>query len=165
LNNWQDGKKWSDKFLPKIKMICGRCLIGEPPIEEDMERNTDLTILNMMPVRIACRIRRFNYFEKYKADFTIRALVPSGNKSELAKIIEGYGDYFFYGFSNQEENNLHAWRLCKLSVFRLWFLRNIIENGKEKLIKHDNLDGSSSFYSFSWSELPKDFIVKEHWND
>ena len=60
--NWENDKRWSDKFLPEIKMILGLHLIGEPPIEEDCERNTDLIVLKMEPVRIACRIRKYKYF-------------------------------------------------------------------------------------------------------
>jgi len=158
---WQQDKKWSDIFLPKIKMICGLYLTGEPPEEEDMERNTDLIVLNMMPLRIGCRIRRFSYFFKYKDDFTIRSDRPSKSKSELAKIIEGYGDYFFYGFSNHDETNLCAWKLCKFSVFRLWFMRKLAKGEKGFYTKHKNIDDSSEFYSFKWNDLPPEFIIKE----
>jgi len=165
--SWQENKQWSDKFLPKIKMICGLYLTGEPPIEEDMERNTDLIVLNMTPLRIACRIRHFSYFEKYQDDFTIRTLVPSGRNSELTKIIEGYGDYSFYGFSNQKETDLYAWKLCKVSVFRLWFMRKLFmrklaKGEKDFYTKHKNTDGSSEFYSFKWKDLPPEFIIKEN---
>lgn len=70
-NNWEINKQWSDRFLPEIKMILGLHLIGEPPIEEDCERNTDLIVLKMEAVRIACRVRRYDYFRRYPNDIRI----------------------------------------------------------------------------------------------
>ena len=69
---WQDDKRWSDRFLPEIKQILGLYLIDEPPIEEDMQRNTDLTVLRLNAVRVACRIRKYEYFLNYGDEITIR---------------------------------------------------------------------------------------------
>ncbi len=126
---WEKDKRWSDIFLLEIKQILGSQLIGEPPVEEDQKRNTDLIVLKMDSVRIACRVRRFKYHNRYSDEITIRAGRPSGIKTELTKIIEGWGDYFFYGFADDSEEKLVAWRLCDLKVFRLWFNRTIIKNG------------------------------------
>jgi len=81
---WETDKKWSDRYLPEIKSILGRCLIAEPPIEEDQERNTDLMVLRLDAVRIGCRIRKAGYLEKYGDEFTIRTSRPSGAKTELS---------------------------------------------------------------------------------
>jgi len=158
--NWIDNKKWSDKFLPEIKQICGLHLIGEPPIIEDMQHNTDLIVLNMMPKRVACRIRRFSYYGKYHNDFTIRAKLPNGTETELTKIIKGFGDYIFYGFSDHQENKLFAWKLADLSIFRLWFAKQLATGNFKKFL-HKNTDGSSQFYSFKWSDFPLNFIIDE----
>ena len=40
-------KRWSDRFLPENKQILGLHLIGEPPVKEDAERNTDLIVPDM----------------------------------------------------------------------------------------------------------------------
>lgn len=159
MNNWQDDKRWSDRFIPEIKRILGLYLIGEPPAEEDAERNTDLIVLKMEAVRIACRIRRPEYFSKYPDDITIRTSRPSGTKTELAKLIEGFGDYFFYGFSDVEEQHLRAWKLCRLNAFRLWFNRYIVTNrGEIPGILKPNGDGSSDFRAFNANQIP-DFIM------
>ena len=155
---WERDKYWSDKFLREIKGILGENLIGEPPMEEDAERNTDLIVLKMEAVRIGCRIRRFKYFEKYKDEFTIRAGRPSGAKTELTKIVEGWGDYFFYGFSNQNESGLILWHLCDLKIFRLWFNRKIIQTKKMPGITKNNVDNSSFFTVFKFNDLPKEFV-------
>lgn len=157
---WEKDKRWSDKFLPNIKQILGLYLIGEPAKEEDQERNTDLIVLKMEAVRIACRIRKNSYLSNYGNEITIRCSRPSENKTELTKIVEGWGNYFFYGFSNKKENDLSAWVLGDLNIFRLWFNRQIVKNrgrlpGKEK----HNLDNSSNFLVFNIYDIPNNFII------
>ena len=156
---WQSDKRWSDRFLPEIKSILGQHLIGEPPIEEDAERNTDLMVLRMEAVRIGCRVRRHKHMAKYGNQFTIRAGRPSGVKTELTKIIEGWGDCFFYGFADIESNDLAAWFLGDLRVFRVWFNRTILQTKKCPGIAKDNTDNSSHFMAFSVSWLPQDFVI------
>lgn len=160
MKGWKNDKKWSDKFLPEIKAILGQQFIGAAPYEEDTERNTDLIVLKLEPIRIACRLRRKEYFEKWPDEFTIRSSRPTGNKTELTKIMEGWGDYFFYGFCDDEV--LVYWTIGDLKVFRLWFNRQLFRNkgavpGKEQ----KNGDGSSLFIAFRWSQLPPEFIVNQ----
>ncbi len=157
--------KWSDKFLPDIKRILGEYLIMAAPMEDDAERNTDLIVLKLDAVRIGCRIRRNEYLSRYPCEFTIRAGRPSGVKTELTKITEGWGDYFFYGFANEEETGLSRWTIGNLKVFRLWFNRQIVINhGLLPGQPQKNGDKSSNFIAFNWNELPDEFIVGRNWN-
>ena len=159
MNNWAAGKRWSDKFLPEIKRILGECLISEPPIKEDMKHNTDLIALRLEAVRIACRVRKYEYYKQYPDEFTIRAGLPSGAKTELTKIIEGWGNYFFYGFADQQEKHLISWILGDLNAFRIWFSRQLLtSNGSMPGVTRKNYDGSSSFMVFKYNKIPN-FIV------
>ena len=158
--NWKDNKLWSDGFMPEIKKILGLYLIGEANEAEDSRRNTDLIVLTMAAVRIGCRVRRSGYVDKYGDEFTIRASLPTGTKTELAKIIEGWGDYFFYGHADQDDMNLAAWALCDLNVFRLWFNVFIVRNNgliPGKLQSNGNAD--SNFRAFKFDELPDEFVI------
>ena len=158
--NWKDNKEWSDQFMPEIKKILGLYLIGEANEEEDSRRNTDLIVLTMAAVRIGCRVRRYGYAKKYGDEFTIRASLPTGTKTELAKIIEGWGDYFFYGHSDEGYMNLAAWALCDLNVFRLWFNAFIVRNkGRIPGMLQSNGDADSNFRAFRFSDLPNDFVI------
>jgi len=158
LKGWQQDKRWSDQFLPGIKRILGEHLISEPPIEEDQERNTDLIVLRLDAVRIGCRMRKTDYMDRYGDEFTIRAGRPSGVKTELTKIIEGWGNYFFYGFG--KSGVIEKWTLADLNVFRLWFNHEIVKNkGVVPGKRIDNHDGSSHFRPFKWCDLPDKFIV------
>ncbi len=159
---WINDKKWSDQYLTSIKRILGEHLIGEPPIEEDQERNTDLIVLNMTPIRIACRIRRHHHLKKYANEFTIRATRPQGNKTELAKIMEGWGDYLFYGFSPKSGTIITYYHLCSLNVFRLWFNKYMAEHeGDYPGFLADNKDNSSQFLAIDYSMTPADFILAQ----
>ena len=152
---WKNDKKWSDQFIPHIKSILGLYLIGEPPMEEDAERNTDLMVLRMESVRIGCRIRKTDYMARYGDEITIRSGRPSGAKTELTKIMEGWGDYFFYGFGTDAD--VVAWTLGDMKVFRLWFFRQLA-SGAKPYEKNNNSDNSSSFYAFI-ADLPEEFVV------
>ena len=82
------------------------------------------------------------------------------NKTELTKIIEGWGDYLFYGFAN--ENNLSQWFIGDLKAFRLWFNKELFKLPKGELPGEgkSNLDGSSDFRAFDKNKIPN-FIVTE----
>ena len=156
MTGWKQDKRWSDRFLPEIKRILGEHLISEPPTEEDAEHNTDLMVLRLDAIRIGCRIRRYKDFHKYSQEFTIRAWRPSGAKTELTKIIEGWGDYFFYGFSDEQEEKLVQWILCDLKAFRLYFNRYMATHeGNVPGMGKKNIDNSSSFLAFKYSEIPE----------
>jgi len=159
MRQWERQKQWSDKFLPEIKRILGEYLIAEPPIEEDAERNTDLTVLRLDAIRIGCRIRRYKYVEAFGNEFTIRSGRTSGIKTELTKIIEGWGDYFFYGFADSTETKLCQWILGDLKVLRLYINRNLYQH-KVPWTENYNWDNSSSFVSFRHGEIPGFLVAK-----
>jgi hypothetical protein len=155
---WEKDKRDTDKYLPEIKRIIGEYLISEPPIEEDAERNTDLIVLKLDAIRIACRIRKYNYYNTYADEFTLRSGRPSGVLTELAKVVSGWGNYFFYGFANENETRLYAWGLADLNIFRLWYMQQIFKNSRPGILQN-NKDNSSQFMAFKWQELPTKFIV------
>ena len=159
MSDWQEDKRWSDRFLPEIKRILGEHLIGEAPVEEDQERNTDLIVLHMEPLRIGCRVRRNEYLARYGDEFTIRANRPSGQKTELTKIIEGWGDFLLYGIADAANQYLAKWTLIELKAFRLWFARHMASHGGEMPGKQlANGDGSSMFRAFRMADVPANLI-------
>lgn len=157
VTDWKTDKRWSDKFLPEIKSILGQNFIGEANQEEDALHNTDLIVLKMDVIRFACRVRKYDYYERFGNEFTLRSARPGEHKTELAKVIEGWGDYFFYGFASADETALHSWIIGDLKVFRLWFNR-CLAAGKTPWQMRANRDGSSDFLVFTISDLPKEFV-------
>jgi hypothetical protein len=156
---WEHDKRWSDAYLGHCKEILGRILICAAPIEEDQEHNTDLIVLRMDSVRVGCRIRRESYYYRYPYEFTVRTARPSGAKTELAKILEGWGQFFLYAFAKADNNRLLAWTLVDLNAFRLWYFRQLYA-GKRPGEPQTNADGSASFLGFDVRLLPND-IVRE----
>jgi len=154
MHAWQSDKAWSDKFLRQIKGIIGQELICAAPDVEDQERNTDLIVFKLDAIRIACRVRRFPY-QCYAGEFTLRSNRSSGTKTELAKVIEGWGNYIFYGYANQNDTAIEKWLIGDLSRFRLWFSYELMKNkGQVPGIDKNNHDGSSDFRVFNAAVIP-----------
>ena len=159
--------------MPKIKPILGLYLIGEAPAEEDRLHNTDLIVVGMKPLRIGCRMRRHKYLTRnnYRNEFTLRNGTPTGAKTEITKIVEGWGDYIFYGFCNEQETDLEQWILGDLKVFRLWFNRELWRAAKKEIklvdgmpgIRKPNKDGSF-LRAFGLVEMPQGFIMAKSEN-
>lgn len=149
---------WQRTLIPDIKRVCADYLIGEAPEEEDRERNTDLIVLLLKPVRVACRLRSFGYLQRYPNDFTIRSRRYSGARTELQKVLTGWGDYIFYGFATSDKTKLAAWLLGDLSVFRLWHHQELAAR-RTPGTEQPNPDGGSFFRAYDISELPGSFIV------
>lgn len=160
--DFQSDKRWSDRFLPEIKRIAGQLLMNEPPIEEDTLRNTDLIVLGMKSVRMACRVRDYAYWMKYPHDFTVRFSRPNERATEFEKIITGWGDYLLYAFANQDESGLCFWRMIDLGQFRLWVHQFTTKNsGKTPGIEINNHDRSSSFKAFDTRTCPQGVICAD----
>ncbi len=163
--NWQRDHTWSAQFMPSIKRILGEYLIQEAPAEEDQRHNTDLIVLTLGAIRVACRVRHHEYVAVYGDQFTIRATRPSGVKTELAKIIEGWGDYLFYGFADSIDRDLCAWLLGDLKVFRFWLATQNYRCGGIVQPPQQNGDGSSAFHAFEIDELPPNFVIaRRRWD-
>jgi len=117
-------------------------------LEDDLERNSDLivaiTIRNLNNtdfIRIASRIRTYKFYEsiEFRNQFTFRSRSMYGkNKTEYQKVIEGWGDYFFYAFESEDRSKIIYYKIIDLRSFR-WKLLNYyskilkqVENDKEK---------------------------------
>ncbi len=157
---WQADKAWSDRFLPEIKCILGSVLLDVAEPADDALRNTDLIVLRLRAgQRIACRVRKHSYLSSYADEFTIRCTRPSGRDTEIDKLLDGWGDYLFYGFANAEETGLAAWLVGDLEVFRQWFAwyRRTLRDWPGEMRR--NRDGSSKFMVFNVHEVDPRFIL------
>lgn len=148
---WQRDKAASDIYISEIKHI----LVDIPELhiidigtdQEDKEENTDLKVLLSKDLRIGVRVRTWG-FHKYAAQFTIRSCRYSGIKTEHAKIMEGWGNYFFYGFGDGQK--ILYWTFADLDIFR-------VANVEGTQYKND--DGSSEFLVYRWDQFPSNFRI------
>jgi hypothetical protein len=140
---YAENRNWSDQFIPQIRQIIGPHLLEPAALDLDCKQNTDLIVLTARDMRIACRVRKPGYFEKYMHDFTIRSGVPSGAKTEFQKVIEGWGDWMFYGHAGVN-GKIHAWLLINLASFRAHMIQDSIwERRKINARPRTNSDGTS----------------------
>lgn len=139
---------WSDNFIPQIKSIVGPCLLDVTPDEIDMHQAADLMVFTARDMRIAARIRRPGFADRYRYEFTIRAKLDSGFETELSKIVNGWGDWFFYGHADAAEKSIELWWLIDLHAVRAaWIRRQYRSKGK------DNGDGTH-FKAFDLRSFP-----------
>ena len=158
-------KKWSDKFMPEIKRLCQEYIPIDIQIASPFEDKKHATDLLIPDIRIGCRVRRNKYHRRYNGQFTIRCELPSENETEIDKIMEGWGDYYFFGFSNYKDNGngFVSWIIFNLDVFRQMytyrFVKGIPSIRASCLI--NNGDGSSSFRAFVAESFPNRFVIAE----
>lgn len=161
MKGWIEDKGRVDKYEPEIKRILGQYLIATADPRRDQEEATDLMVLELQPLRVGVRVRSHDYLLKYPNEFTIRAGRPSGVASELSKIVDGWGDFLFYGFEDETGESLAAWFIGNLKVFRATLIREAIQSRgllSEKYKRH-NGDGSSFFFAWPLDLFPPEFIV------
>jgi len=150
MNDFEKSKIWSDRFISEIKRNLGEVFIVVASFEDDTGYNTDLIMPN--GDRISCRIRGYDYLKRYGNEATFRMSRPSGVKTELEKMMEGWGRYSFYGFANREGTGLERWFILDLNV-----LREYIKNLKQLPELHRNPDGTT-FWAFNVWSIPG-FVV------
>ncbi len=79
MNHYATNRRWSDQFLPQIKRIVGCHLLETAPDPLDWHQITDLLMLDARDMRIAARVRRPGFANKYPCQFTIRSLVAQAD--------------------------------------------------------------------------------------
>jgi hypothetical protein len=146
---WKIDKAWTDRLLPEVARHCAPFLIQPATEEEDKHEATDLRVLVARDVRIGVRLRRYQYASGYGHEITIRASRRSGVTTEFAKIMQGWGDYFFYGFADPTESTLVQWSLYDLKEVRriLWTETQRYGASAIRPYLRGNRDGGSKFYA------------------
>lgn len=141
MNGFRKNFDWQLKFLPSIKNIVGPHLLMQSSFEIDANEATDMLVLTGRDMRLACRVRRAGYAEKYPWEFTVRSKLDSGAKTELAKIIEGWGDWMLYAHAEHDDLPMLArWFLIDLHAWRAQIIYTKNECGKPQ--KQSNKDGT-----------------------
>jgi hypothetical protein len=153
---WRDDFVWSDHYVPAIQRIIGSrvgsSLVEVASFDIDSKEATDFVVRDRN-LRIVARVRsKERYFGAFRHQFTVRSDRDSGVKTELAKIREGHGDWFFYGWG-ESDNSVVDWCLVDLDVFR--GVINCQESREALKVaggcgKQSNGDGTH----FAWFKLP-----------
>lgn len=142
---YETNRAWSDRFLPEIKRIVGAQILQTAPDDFDMRHATDLLMLDGRDMRVAARVRRPGYAGRFPYDFTLRSRSAGGGQTELAKIVNGKGDWLFYAHANARGDGFDLWWLIDLRAFRAALIRRPGGYGL-RYGTQDNHDGTQ----FAW---------------
>ena len=161
MNLYDIDRRWSDRFIPEIQQKVGPMLLVASPFEVDAKEASDLIVMKARDMRIAARVRRPSYVEKYKYQFTVRSNRSNGAKTEMRKLIEGFADWMFYGHSDQEEKRLAEWMLIDLNVWRAHLLERSYRDGWASLVADikGNRDATTKFMAFDVRTFPPEMLI------
>lgn len=149
---WQVSKQWADGYLAAIEAslgsIAGRLISIEQASDyQDRHEATDYVL--------RCEAGAVARPDWPHRDFTLRHSRPSGAKCETAKILEGWGRWYFYGWAKQSGRELAEWIVVDLDALR-----------RTKLIEDApvtwNHDRSSSFKAIQLVKLAQYGCLKAH---
>jgi hypothetical protein len=158
-------RAWGDQFMPQVTQLVARNLVVPTPPRIDRNEAADLMLLSARPKRIAVRVRRHGYADRYPFDVTMRCERASGAETEVSKFLSGFGDWMFYGHADQAESKLERWVLLDLSIWRQALMREglrgvmnlpMIYRGAIRMMS--NGDGTKFAY-FDVRDFPDEMIL------
>ncbi|MFH0965328.1 MAG: hypothetical protein V2A58_15110 [Planctomycetota bacterium] len=162
MSSYTTDRTWSDQFIPELRRVIGPYVLVPSSLEQDRREASDLVVFQATRLTIACRVRRAGYSSRYPNQFTIRSKRTSGAKTELMKLIEGWGDWFFYGHAAETTPTLTCWWLLNLAAWRAALIldgrlpadtRHIISG------RQVNPDGATEFQWFDITSFPSALVI------
>jgi hypothetical protein len=153
VSNYSEDREWGDLLLPVAKQILGPLLLCPADDVRDQNQATDLIVLAARDMRIGVRIRRPGFADRYGNEFTLRSHRTTGTRTEFSKIVDGWGDWLFYGHAVSSEK-VSPWVVVDLHAFRAMLCRVPWQEGARRGWWGEkwNLDGKTKF---SWFNLRK----------
>lgn len=136
---WLHDKAWADNHLncvnEVIRSVAGRIItIEESPLHQDMHEAIDYKV-EVASGEVACRIRRAA--RCHYRDLTMTANRPSGNRSEIEKILQGSVRWYLYAWA--DAGRFIEWMFVDLDVLRE---KQLIHSALAKKQKRRGADGS-----------------------
>jgi hypothetical protein len=158
MNAYAKNREWSDQFIEHIRQIVGPKLLVAAPLELDTQQATDLLVFRARDMRIAARVRRPEYQERFKYEFTIRSEVRCGAKTEIDKVTQGWGDWMLYGFAAPTHQKVEWWSILDLDRFRDYWRRT---GWRLSSFSGCNGDGTR-FLAFDLRTMPDVILYTNH---
>jgi hypothetical protein len=155
---------WQLPYTTDVRRIVGSHLPVPASWEQDAKEATDFLLYRVIGREVstvAVRIRRPDVLTNpkwayWQWQFTVRLWRKSGAKTEHAKLVEGLGDWFFYGVADRSGApvvkhwmiiNLRAWRAALATPDVLRALQTE---------DRDNKDGTTGFRSYDIRSFPQE---------
>ena len=136
---------------------------ASPSDHEDCKLATDFVIFSRGPAKCAARTRRPDYRERFSNEITLRSWRRGGVRTELAKILDGEGDFLAYAFADPDPTRvtLGLWVVIDLALFRSWFFTMLAWQPAGRLVGREfsNRDGRSKGLAISLGIVDHNVIV------
>lgn len=113
--------------------------------EQDTQQATDL-VIRISGGAVGVRVRRFESTTTRYRDLTIRSRSRYGQRTEIDKLRDGWGDFYFYGWDNKQ-GRIEEYMLLDMARFRD---SGMLHNPPEKEVF--NKDGTA-FFPFPATKL------------
>ena len=140
---YEKSRVWSDRFIPEIRQIVGPHLLEVAPLEVDTQEATDLIVFKARDLRVAARVRKHGLQGDFLWQFTMRSKVRSGSKTELEKIIDGWGDLMLYAHAAKDENSIERWFLIDLAAWRAQRIMDSLHDDR-RIVRGDKENGDGT---------------------
>ncbi len=154
---YESDRAWSDRFIPAMRQIIGPFLLEPSSFDVDTKQASDLVVMRARDHMIACRVRRAGYADRYPFEFTVRSQRDTGAKTELEKLVDGWGDWMFYGHEDGQAG-FSRWWLIDLHSWRAALIRDSVSRkaGRDSgLVWHQKSNGDGThFVSFDLRSFP-----------
>lgn len=160
MTSFDEDFAWQEKFRAHYSEIAKLAVrVDVAPAEEDWKRNTDFVLSTVIAlprrdIRISARVRRRKFASSGRRDFTIRLSRPSGVRTEMAKLRDGWSDLFIYGVEAETGSD----RLGPWFVGNSAMLRDYLNHGGFYATRN-NHDGSSSLAVVNHDDMPLGFVL------
>lgn len=147
MSSYAEQRAWAEQFMPQVKQIVGPLLLEPASFELDTSEATDLIVMRARDMRIGVRIRKrwVGEHEQFKWQFTMRSK-NGASKTELQKVTEGFGDWLFYGFANEDTGEIFRWYVVNLDAWRTQMIRD-----KAIVFKGTTNNGDGTW--FTWFDV------------
>jgi hypothetical protein len=131
--------------------------------QQDMQEATDLKLGRISrgtdKVDIAVRVRGHKYWRNttYREQFTIRRQTAHGARTEIHKVMEGFGTFMFYGFESAGGTD----RLIQFTVIDLDVFRGCVKQWPNPAVRWEDVPNwdYTRGAAFSFSSFPKNLVV------
>jgi len=145
--NFLGSFKWAQTWIPKIAPILGRYAFRESTFEEDTKEATDLIVLRAEGLRVACRVRKPGYVEKYAGEITITTRRETGSPCEWDKLDRA--DWLFYAHATKENITDEGARLWPYTIIDVKKALPKLRELKNRLPEQPNRDalGKRCFFT------------------
>jgi len=155
-------KGWGDKFEPRVRELIGPHLLSTAPLHRDWYEATDLMGLRGHDLQIAVRVRRHGPAQaaQWVRTFSLRSHRDTGTKTELSKIVDGWGDWLFYGHATRDERDITPWFLIDLDAFRAHLIRRTAHRIRMGVIQNGDGTGFSWFDVDTFASTPKLLVAE-----